>query len=145
MRTAYIVVVFTIFIGTYGVGTVCGSTPEYLGEFCWEASGGPDYISLGITYMGGENFAVNGCLFETSGNTNLVSGTGRVVGSDFHIHFSTSGIYTTDIVSYVGTMVLNLNTLDGYIEGVGVNADRTTSQSWTNYDGTMLVEYIACP
>jgi hypothetical protein len=147
MRTARIVILLaTCFSCMLGTGLVQGgSTPEYLGEFCWEADGGPDYLRLGFTHMGDGYFNINGGLHETAGNVNLMHGTGCMVGNDLHIHMSTSGIYTTDVVGFIGTIILDINTLNGQAEGVGVHADRGTSQTGMSYDGIMTLTFIPCP
>jgi len=128
-----------------GAGSVrAAGTPQYLGEFCWSANGGLDMVRLGITHLGDTHFLVTGTVVETSGTVNVVNGNMEIVNGEILMHITSSCIAPKDNATYSGTVVLDINTLNGYVEGVGIYADRTSGQTGTSYDGTQTLTFTTC-
>lgn len=138
------VVVLSMVCGPGGDTALAAGTPMYLGEYCWSANGGLDTVRLGITFLGDTHFLVTGTVSETNGNVNVVSGNMELVGDDIMMHITSSCIATQDNATFSGTVMLDINTLDGYVEGVGVYATRTSGQTGTSYDGTQQLTFIPC-
>ena len=129
-----------IFIKAYGAGI-----PIYLGEFCWQDPDG-GIAKLALTYMGDGHFLVNGRHTETSGIVQAVNGNAEVVGTEFIMHITTSGSDASEARAFLGTIVLDLATLHGTIEGLGIWYEKPPADiGGISYDGVQTLTFISCP
>lgn len=127
--------------------TLLAATPNYIGEYCWDASPGTATLHLGFTFLGDGYFQVNGRLDEVTPevNTNLITGTAMVIGNELHIQYSSAGVYSEDNTGVLGVALLDLNNLNGYSEYVGMHVTRSSSSTDLSYDGTMTLTFVSCP
>lgn len=127
------------FIKAYGAGI-----PIYLGEFCWEDPGG-GIARLGLTHMGDGHFLVNGTHTETPDIVQAVNGNAEIVGTQLIMHITSSGSDASEARAFFGTIVLDLATLDGTVEGLGVYYEKPMGPSGINYDGVQTLTFVSCP
>ena len=126
------------------VGSSSVEAATYYGEYCWQdAEGG--ILRLAVTDMGNGHLLVNGRLTPTVGNVEAVHGNAEVVGTQVIIHITTSGFDADDIWSYTGNVVLDVQSLDGFVDGVSTWYEKQGGQSGITWDGQEALTYITCP
>lgn len=127
------------------VGSSSVQAANYLGEFCWQDEEGW-ILRLAITDMGNGHYIVNG-RDTFNGEVEAVHGNAEVVlgGTKVLIHLTTSGFDATEVWSYVGTAVLNLPGLDGFVDGIDTWYQKQGGQSGISWEGQWPLTHIACP
>ena len=127
------------------VGSSSVQAANYLGEACWQDSEGW-ILRLAITDMGNGHYIVNG-RSTYNGEVEVVNGNAEVVlgGTKVLIHMTTSGFDATETWSYVGTAVLDIPGLDGFIDGIDTWYDKQGGQSGISWEGQEPLTLIACP
>jgi hypothetical protein len=137
---------FILAIGIFTAGAV---------ELCWSDPDEPEdllrlNLLLDLFPITSGNILVNGFIGPMTGDARMIlTGNGRVVGTDLIIHFSGSGPRPTEpgyeIVN--GTLVLDLLTGDTTVEAINMHADRTLPPPNTSLDylGSWPMTLIPCP
>lgn len=135
-----------LLLGLAFIGVVGASAAEasvFLGNFCWTSSFG-DVIQLGVTDMGGGQFLLLGR--STFGSqVDAVNGNAEVVGSQVLMTVSFSGADATESWSGTARVVLNLATLNGTIEAMGLDHEMSIPDSVFTFYDAGTVTPTACP
>jgi hypothetical protein len=128
---------------------VCGFSQavyaDYLGEYCLETEEPGEYFKLGITRLAGGHYLVNGTLITLDSDVSLVHGTMEIIEGQVIIHFTNSRVLETDNVVNIGTLILDLGTLNGIVEGISISADRINPgvKDYSAFTGNIFS--IPCP
>jgi hypothetical protein len=146
LRTIFIVgtlaCAFILAIGIFTVGAV---------ELCWSDPDEPDDIIRLEFLWTGNNYLVNGFVGPIVGDERMIlTGSGRVVGTNLIIHLSGSGPRPDEpgyeIIN--ATMVLDLITGNATVEAIALLADRTIPDppnTRLEYLGSWPIFLRACP
>jgi hypothetical protein len=126
------------------VGSSSVEAAQYLGEYCWQDSGG-GIARLAITHMGNGHYLVNGRHTDPSGYVDAVNGNAEVVGSQVIMHITSSGFDVNEVRGFMATIVLDHSSLNGTMEGVNVLYQKPAGPGVISYDGPQTLTFITCP
>ena len=68
----------------------------------------------------------------------------EIVGDKVIMHGSTAGIYGDELIGGVGFVELDLNTLNGFSEGINMWYKISSGTGEVKYDGTVNWTLISC-
>jgi hypothetical protein len=146
MKASGAIVIGVVLLGVFLSG---GLTPvqaaDYLGEFCWQGGGGGT-ARLAVTHMGGGHFLLNGKLIGIV--TEPAVGSAEVLGNNVYITLTTTGSDVIDTWASFGRVVLDLATLNGTVEVLGVDHSKISpdpNNASAFYDGLKTLTFVACP
>jgi len=122
---------------------------NYLGEFCWQSTDG-GVAKFAVTDMGGGHFLLNGKIIKPGGVIQEVAnGNAEVVGSQIYMAVTSIGSGQSGTWGSLSRIV-DLATLNGSLEGLGVEHSMTNLGPFGNYmqlyyDGVQALTFVRCP
>jgi hypothetical protein len=121
--------------------------PKNKGELCWDVcdiygENCDSLVKLAVMKTVGNHYIVNGVNIEPDG-PQLANGNAEIDGDLILINVSSAGLTPgSEVRGFMGLVVLDANTLDGTVEGIGINFDISGSTGGDfSYDGTQYLYY----
>jgi hypothetical protein len=137
--------VFCLLNSAVSFGFEAGSARGgYMGEYCWQDDGG-GIAKLAITKIGDGHYIVSGRHTDTSGNVEAVIGNGEVVAGQLIVHLTSSSFDSGEVWAMLATIVFDLPSLNGTMEGVNVWYDKPGGPGGVSYDGAGTLTKVTCP
>ena len=112
---------------------------DYLGQFCFEATGSDSttyLMKLGITHMGDNHFQVAGT-WESS----PINGNAEIIDGDIKFTLTYAYFDQTYVYSRIVHMKLD-SSLNGFVRAVKTQVDSTQASSVSRF--VMPVTYVPC-
>jgi len=135
------------FFMLFGLLVLANNSSVEAAEFCWTDDEG-GRARLEITHVGHGHYSVNGRHTDISGNVEAVNGNGEVVAgppNQLIIHITSSSFDADEVRAFLATIVLDLPSLNGSMEGLSLYYDKTTTSRGINFDGTITLTRVPCP
>jgi len=128
-------------------GVPVGEAADYLGQLCWQGTAG-EVLKMAVTHMGDGHFLLNGAGTTPNGNFDVFIGSAEVSGSSVYMTTTSAGSSSSYTWGFIGRFVLNLSTLSGSGEIMGVSHSKTDpnpGNTSLDYDGPITLTLIPCP
>ena len=130
-----------------GIGISGAYAGNYLGEFCWEIEWEgktPFVMKYAVTDMGNGHFLLNGKGTTPDGYVGVCHGNAEIV--EDKVYMELIGTVNKEDYLMVGnrSVILDLSSLNGTIEGIGRSYDRNTGEIRTGY-GSGTFTFVSCP
>jgi ABC-type uncharacterized transport system permease subunit len=130
---------------TMCIAVIQSEAVEYLGHFCWKMDYQNDskILKLGITHVGDAHLLLNG-----KGGNEAIHGSAEIDGDKIYMTTSSSGNNDQYTWTFTGRGVLDVATLNGTLEIMGVSHSRTSpdpEEAHMDYDGPFILTYTQCP
>jgi len=153
MTYAIAAIAFVFFIFSPATVSFAGQSlwPNNKGELCWDVYIWDEVeekeictglVKLAVMKTVGDHYIVHGTNTEAAG-AQLANGNAEIIDDDsILINVSSAGLTPdTEVRGFMGLVVLDADTLNGTVEGIGVNYDTVGGSGKFSYDGVQYMYY----
>jgi hypothetical protein len=118
--------------------------PKKKGELCWEDESGDSFIRTAVVRTVKKHYLIHGTRTESDGTIHLFSGNAEIVGDKVIMQTTSAGSDENHAFGFIGSGVLDKETLNGTTDGVGFYFDRHGDDNGFSYNGTMNIFLVPC-
>jgi len=121
--------------------------PRSKGEFCIQSENG-GIARLFVTNMGNKHYIVNGVVAVEDGRVEALFGSAEVKDGKVYMTITSSGSNDSDTWSSTGYVVLDASTLNGTVESMDIDHDKTNpdpKSAEVSHNGPETLTRVNCP
>ena len=121
--------------------------PRTKGEFCVQPENG-NIARLFVTNMGNKHYLVNGVVAKEDGKVEALFGSAEVKDGKIYMTITSAGSNDSDTWSSTGYVVLDASTLNGTVESMDIDHDKTDpdpENAKVSYNGPNTLTKVTCP